>query len=217
MRTRRAPYSISIGEKAWTWRSGKCAFDRDQQVTVLKGWHIGVDAALHADFRGAARDRVGHLGQNLLVGMIIGIGLPFLAFKAAELASDETNIREIDIPIDDVGYFVADVLGTGQVGAFDQRTQIRTLGAVEQQTFVRRQLLAVKPAHQIRRGPARIPDPSNWIVRHRRFRQHNYAIDRGSRLNLRLDSIVETVNRRPYGRIDPLIVDVFGVNREPLF
>ena len=30
-------------------------------------------------------------------------------------------------------------------------------------------------------------------------------------------SIVEAIDSRPDSRIDPLIVDVFGVNREPLF
>ena len=56
--------------------SGKCAFDRDQQIAVFEGRHVGIDAALHADFGSAARDRVRHLGENLLVRMVICVGLP---------------------------------------------------------------------------------------------------------------------------------------------
>ena len=87
------------------------AFDRSEQVAILEVGHLGIDAALHANFGRAARDRVADLGEDGLVGMVVGVGFPSLALEAAELASDETDIGEVDVAIDDVGDFVADVFG----------------------------------------------------------------------------------------------------------
>ena len=109
---------------------GKGALHRIEQVAILERGHVGVDAALHADLGRSARDRVGHFAHDRFVGMIVGVGLPALALEAAELASHETDIGEVDIAIDDVGDFVADVLGARDVGAFDCRAQVVAIGGV---------------------------------------------------------------------------------------
>ena len=75
--------------------------------------------------------------------MIVGVGLPALALEAAELASDEADVGEIDVAIDDVGDFIADVFGAGQIGALDRRAQVVAVGGVEQQSFFGRQFLAL--------------------------------------------------------------------------
>jgi hypothetical protein len=62
--------------------------------------------------------------------MIVGVGLPALTLEAAELASHETDIGEVDIAIDDVGDFVTDVLGAREVGASDGRAQVIAAGGV---------------------------------------------------------------------------------------
>ncbi len=103
---------------------GEARLNRDEQVAIFERGHLGIDPALHADFGSAARDRVGDFGEDGLVGMIVGVGLPLLALETAELASDETDIREIDIAIDDVGDFVANIFGASEVGALDERAQI---------------------------------------------------------------------------------------------
>ena len=117
MRVRRAPYIISIGENAWMWISREMRLNRDQQIAILEGRHVGIDAALHADFGGSARDRIGDLRDDGVVGMVVGIGFPFLALEAAELAADEADIGEVDVAIDDVGDFLADVFGAREIGA----------------------------------------------------------------------------------------------------
>ena len=100
---------------------GIFGFDRGQHVAILEVRHLGIDAALHAYFGGAARDRLPNFAEHDLIGMIVRVGLPALAFEAAELASDEADIREVDVAIDDVGDFVADILGARQIGAFHYR------------------------------------------------------------------------------------------------
>ncbi len=57
--------------------------------------------------------------EHDLVGMVVGVGFPSLPLEAAELASDETDIGEVDVAIDDVGNFVADVFGAREVRALD--------------------------------------------------------------------------------------------------
>ena len=56
--------------------------------------------------------------------MIVRIGFPALALEAAELASDETDVGEVDVAIDDVGDFVADIFGAREIGAFHYRAQV---------------------------------------------------------------------------------------------
>ena len=130
--------------------AGKAGLHHVEQVAVLKRRHVGIDAALHADLGGAPGPRVSHFLEDGLVGMVIGVGLPALAFEAAELASDETDIGEIDVAIDDVGDFVADVFGARQVGAFDHRAQIGALAGVKRQTFLAGQFAAVQAFDQRR-------------------------------------------------------------------
>ena len=113
----------------------KRGLHRDEQVAVLKRRHVGVDPALHADLGRAASDRVGQLGQDGLVGMVVGVRLPSLALEAAELASDEADVGEVDITVDDVGNFVADVFGTpgragGLIGRVARAVAVERLAVV---------------------------------------------------------------------------------------
>ena len=103
---------------------GILGFDRGQHVAILEVGHLGIDAALHAYFGGAARDRLANLAEHDLIGMIVRIGFPALALEAAELASHETDVGEVDVAIDDVGDFVADVLGAREIRAFHDRAKI---------------------------------------------------------------------------------------------
>jgi len=69
--------------------------------------------------------------------MIIGVGLPALALETTELASDEADVGEIDVAVDDVGDFVADVLGARQIGALDRGPQIVALGGCRAAVLLR--------------------------------------------------------------------------------
>jgi hypothetical protein len=127
---------------------GEAALDDVEQFAVLERRHLRVDPALHAHFRGAARDRVGHLGEDLMVGMIVGVGLPALPLEAAELASDKADVGEVDIAVDDVGDFVADVLRAREVRALHHRAQIVAFRGVEREPFVGREFAALDASLQ---------------------------------------------------------------------
>ena len=129
---------------------GEVRLNRDQQIAILEGRHIGIDAALHADFRRPARHGVGDLRQDGVVGMVVGVGFPFLALEAAELAADEADIGEVDVAIDDVGDFFADVLGAREVGGLDHGAQIVAGRRINRQALVGREFLAVETLEQHR-------------------------------------------------------------------
>src|ERR1700730_18435730 len=59
-------------------------------------------------------------------------------------------------------------------------------------------------------------EPSALSAASLRYRPQNCEFDRDSRSHLRSNSIIEPIDCWPDRRIDPLVVDVFGVNREPL-
>ena len=84
--------------------------------------------------------------RTTLIGMIVRVGFPALALEAAELASDEADIREVDVAIDDVGDFVADILGAREIGAFHDRAQIVAGRGVKQQAFFGREFLVGRGA-----------------------------------------------------------------------
>ena len=125
-------------------------FDHVEQVAVLERRHVGIDAALHADFGGAAGPGVGHLFDDRLVRMVVRVGFPALALEAAELASDEADVGEIDVAVDDVGDFIANVGGARQVGAFDHRAQIGVLAGIKRQPFLAGQFALVETFDQRR-------------------------------------------------------------------
>src|ERR1700683_2642644 len=127
---------------------GILAFDRNQHVAILEGWHFGIDAALHAHFRGAARDRLADFREYDLVGMIVRVGLPALTLEAAELASHETNIGKVNVAIDDVGHFVTYVFGAREIGALHDRAKIVAGRGVECEAFLGSKFLAREAALQ---------------------------------------------------------------------
>ena len=135
---------ISIGEKAWTWISGKPRFIARSRSRYLNGGMSGLIPPCMQTSVAPRATRVGDLRDDGLVGMVVGVGLPALALEAAELASDETDVGEVDIAIDDVGDFVADVFGARQVGALDHRAQIVALGGIERKSFLGGQFLALE-------------------------------------------------------------------------
>ena len=60
--------------------------------------------------------------------MEVSVAFPRTAAEGAELASHETDVREIDVPVDDVGDDVADEFRTEHVGRDQQTEQVVALG-----------------------------------------------------------------------------------------
>jgi hypothetical protein len=127
---------------------GEMRLNRDQEIAILEGRHVGVDAALHADFGCSARDRIGDLRDDGVVGMVVGIGFPFLALEAAELAADETDIGEVNVAIDDVRDFLADVFGAREVGRLDDGAQIVAGRRINREALVGGEFPAVETLEQ---------------------------------------------------------------------
>src|SRR5262249_33557065 len=105
---------------------GMPRFDRDEDVPVGERIHVGVDATLHADFGGAARDRLVHLGEHDVHPVRVGVLLPALALERTEPAVDEADVREVDVAVDYVGHVVTDVGASDLVGGAHDREQVGT-------------------------------------------------------------------------------------------
>ena len=72
---------------------------------------VGVDAALHADFRRAALPGLDGATHDLFEFQVVGLAAQVLAQLAlgegAELALEVADVRVVDVPVDDVGHRVA--------------------------------------------------------------------------------------------------------------
>ncbi len=78
------------------------------QVEVGGPGQVRVDAALHAYLGGAGRPRRLGPGTDLLLGERVGVGVAPPLRERAEPAPGVADVREVDVPIDDVGDVVAD-------------------------------------------------------------------------------------------------------------
>ena len=98
---------------------------RVEQIEVERARQVGVDPALHAHLGGAELPRflgaIGDLGE----GQRVGLGIHLALGERAEPAPHVADVREVDVPVDDVGHVVADGLGTQVVGDATQRVERR--------------------------------------------------------------------------------------------
>jgi hypothetical protein len=129
---------------------GELRFDRHEHVPIRERVHVGVDAALHADLGGAAGDRFLDLAEDHVHAVRVRVGLPALALERAELAVHEADVREVDVPVDDVGDVVADVLAPDGVGRAHDRDEVVALGAEERFGLVGREV-AMPAEHAVER------------------------------------------------------------------
>ena len=99
------------------------------EIEVEAPRQIGMDPALHADLRRASLPRlfgfVRDLGQRERVRLRVHLALR----ERAEPASHVADVREVDVPVDDVGHLGTDGLGAELVGDPAQRVERRSLGA----------------------------------------------------------------------------------------
>ena len=62
-------------------------------------------------------------------------GFARAAAEGAEFASDKTDIREIDVAIDDVGDEVADEIAPESVGRYEKCDEVGAFGVSQKKTF----------------------------------------------------------------------------------
>ena len=88
-----------------------------QPAPVVLERVVRMDAALHADLRGAVLDRLANPGLEVLLGDVVGIGRAATLSEAAEGAADHAHVREVDVAIDHEGHPVAGELRPQLVGS----------------------------------------------------------------------------------------------------
>ncbi len=86
-------------------------------------------SALNADLRCAQLPGFDGFLPDLIRLKEIRVGFARAAAEGAELASHETDVGEVDVPIHDVGDEVAGKFGAQQVGGGEQAEQIVAFGA----------------------------------------------------------------------------------------
>ena len=92
------------------------AFDRAEQIAVKKSIEVARQSALDANFRGAAFPGFARAANDFTEGKRVGVGCSGPTSKAAKTASDETDIREIDVSIYNVSDGVADGFSAQLIG-----------------------------------------------------------------------------------------------------
>ena len=127
------PFRTSIGLNAWTWMSGTRAFTASRTPEVEVAGQARVQPALDADLGRAVVPRllraVGHLVQRQRVGLGVDLALG----ERAEPASRVADVREVDVPVDDVGHLVADGVPPQVVGDRAERLEGVALGLEQRQ------------------------------------------------------------------------------------
>ena len=91
-----------------------------QQVAVIKRLKLARQAALHADFARAEFPGFKGATLNFIEGMKVRIRLARRAAEGAEAATDEADVREVDVAVDDVSNHLADALAAYAVGGKHQ-------------------------------------------------------------------------------------------------
>ncbi len=123
--------------------AGDRALHGAKNVAVVKLREIARQAALYADFGGAELPGFAGFLRHLIEREEVCVGLARAAAEGAELASDKTDVGEIDVAVDDVGDDVAGEFGAQYVGGGEQAEQIVAFGVGERVGLFEREVGAV--------------------------------------------------------------------------
>ena len=123
MRVRRAPYIISIGEKRMDVDVGKMRLYRDKQIAILKAGMSGLMPPCMQTSVAPRATSSATFATMFSSEWSYASDSHFWRLKP-ELASDEADIGEVNVAIDDIGDFLADVFGAREVGRLDDGAQI---------------------------------------------------------------------------------------------
>ena len=79
-----------------------------QNVAVIKRWQVARQAALNANLGCAKIPCFFRFAAHIFEGMKVAVVFARAAAEGTEFASDEANVGEIHVAIDDVGDDIAD-------------------------------------------------------------------------------------------------------------
>src|SRR5260370_27329154 len=83
--------------------TGNGMLDRAEQIAVIESIEVAWQPALNADFSGATVPSLASAADHFFERERVGVGGAGSATKTAETATDETDVREVDVAIHDVG------------------------------------------------------------------------------------------------------------------
>ena len=115
---------------------GHARFDRAQQIEVVVAGQVGVDPALDAHFGRAPVPRFLRARGDLVVGQEVRVGIVAPLRECAEAASHVTDVREVDVSVDDVRDDVADGVAPHVVGDPAHLLEGVSLGLEQRERFV---------------------------------------------------------------------------------
>ena len=125
---------------------GRRFLHRAAEVEIGLAGVVGVDAALHADFGGAALPGLDHAALHLVEPEVVGLAAQVLGQLAlgegAELALEVADVGVVDVAVDDVGDDVAARLAPQRVGGAHHRFEVGAAGAEERRDLVFGEIVA---------------------------------------------------------------------------
>jgi hypothetical protein len=114
---------------------GYGVFYGTKNVAVMKLGKIVRKTALNADFRGSELPGFDCLLRHLIECEEVSIRLAWTAAEGAELASDETDVGEIDVAVDHISNDVAAELGAQEVGGDQEAEKVVAFGVGQRMGF----------------------------------------------------------------------------------
>src|SRR2546430_10978195 len=94
------------------------ALHGSQNVAIVIRSQAVRESALDADFGGAELPGFGRLFRHLIQTEVVGVRFARAAAEGTEFASDEADVGEVDVAVDDVGDQVAGQFRAKQVGGY---------------------------------------------------------------------------------------------------
>ena len=99
-----------------------------REVEVGRAGKVGVDSALHANLGRAERPRLIHAIADLLHREREGISIGAPLSERAEPAARVTDVREVDVAVDDVSDLVADRVAAHSISEVGERVKVGAVG-----------------------------------------------------------------------------------------
>src|SRR5580692_7087308 len=104
---------------------------RTQNVAIVELGKIPGEPALNTDLSGPKFPGLDGFLSHFVEGEEVRVGFARSAAKGAELASDETDIREIDVAVYDVGDDIAREFGSKHVSRDQKAEQVVSISIGE--------------------------------------------------------------------------------------
>ena len=115
--------------------AGNGCLDGAQNVTVIKRRQAVGKSALDADFSRTHFPGLDRLLRHGFQTVEVAVGFARATAKGAELATDEADVGEVHVAIDDVGDQIADQIAAQRVSGGQQGEKVVAFGICQQQAL----------------------------------------------------------------------------------